>query len=73
MPLALRYATQRKLSALLTAMPRNGIAYAPIDGAAFDLRFRHCRAPRRVTGSARFHLFWDPFHFASCTNWHNVL
>jgi len=57
MPLALRYAAQRKLSALLTTMPRNGIAYAPIDGAAFDLRFRHCCTPRRITRSARFHIF----------------
>jgi len=55
MPLALRHAAQCKLSTRLATMPRDCVTDPPIDGAAFDLRFRHCRAPGRITRSACFH------------------
>jgi len=48
MILTLRYAAQRKLATALATMPSDRVAYASIDGAAFDLRFRHRCFPRRV-------------------------
>jgi hypothetical protein len=55
--LTLRHAAQCKFTALFAAMLCNGIAYATIDNAAFQLRLCHCGTPRRVTATACFHLF----------------